>query len=156
MLASQINGSMPSQRVILGSGLAILLMIIAVSIGLDVKSRSDTAWVNHTFEVLNKISDISLLVRRAESAGRGYALAGTERLDQEFNAAREQIAPAFAELTTRRIFLEAPAVAAALGTNPAASSQFAPATPVLTYLVNCLSAGDRHARPQFGKAARYP
>ena len=46
----------PSQRVILGAGLAILLVITAASIGLDVKSRSDTAWVNHTIDIQKKIS----------------------------------------------------------------------------------------------------
>ena len=45
----------PSQRVILGAGLAILLVITAASIGLDVKSRSDAAWVNHTIDVQKKI-----------------------------------------------------------------------------------------------------
>ena len=51
----------PSQRVILGAGLAILLIITAASISLDVKSRSDAARVNHTVEVLKKISDVHLL-----------------------------------------------------------------------------------------------
>ena len=40
------NRSMPSQRIILGIGLAILLVISAASIGLDLKSRSDTASVD--------------------------------------------------------------------------------------------------------------
>ena len=65
---------MPTQRVILGAGLAILLLIGAASIGLDVKSRSDAAWVDHTVEVLKKISDVRLLIRRAESAARGYEI----------------------------------------------------------------------------------
>ena len=47
----------PTQRVILGAGLAILLIITAASIGLDVKSRFDAAWVNHTIETQKKISD---------------------------------------------------------------------------------------------------
>ncbi len=46
-------------------------------------------------------------------------------------------APAFAELTTRRIFLEPTTVAAALTTQSATS-----AVPVLTYLVNSLTHGD--------------
>jgi CHASE3 domain sensor protein len=61
----------PTQRVILGAGLAILLIITAASIGLDVKSRSDAAWVNHTVQVQKKISDLRVLLRRAESAARG-------------------------------------------------------------------------------------
>ncbi|MEH2484986.1 CHASE3 domain-containing protein [Bradyrhizobium sp. AZCC 2230] len=88
----------PSQRVILGAGLAILLLITAASIGLDVKSRSDAAWVNHAVEVLKKISDINLLVRRAESALRGYEIYRTAGFIDEFQAARSRIAPALGDL----------------------------------------------------------
>src|ERR1700710_2681964 len=89
---------MPVQRVILGTGLAILLAISAASIGLDVKSRSDAAWVDHTLGVLKKISDMRLLLRRAESAARGYVITDDPNLVKEFNDALDQIAPAFAEL----------------------------------------------------------
>ena len=88
----------PSQRVILGAGLAILLLITAASIGLDVKSRSDAAWVNHTVEVLKKISNLRLLVRRAESAVRGYEIYRTAGFVDEFQATRSQIAPALGDL----------------------------------------------------------
>ncbi|MGY3550953.1 signal transduction histidine kinase/CHASE3 domain sensor protein/ActR/RegA family two-component response regulator [Bradyrhizobium sp. USDA 4472] len=88
----------PSQRVILGAGLAILLLITAASIGLDVESRSDAAWVNHTVEVLKKISDLRLLMRRAESAARGYEIYRSQSFNDEFQAARAQIAPALADL----------------------------------------------------------
>ena len=88
----------PSQRVILGAGLAVLLLITAASIGLDVKSRSDTAWVNHTVEVLKKIADLRALIRRAESAARGYEIYRSSSFQDEFQAAHAQIAPALAEL----------------------------------------------------------
>ncbi|QPF88806.1 CHASE3 domain-containing protein [Bradyrhizobium commune] len=88
----------PSQRILLGAGLAILLLITAASIGLDVKSRSDAASVNHTVEVLKKISDVLLLARRAESAVRGYDIYGTAGFVDEFQAARSRIAPALADL----------------------------------------------------------
>ncbi|WP_426609116.1 CHASE3 domain-containing protein [Bradyrhizobium sp. McL0616] len=88
----------PSQRVILGAGLAILLIITAASIGLDVKSRSDAASVNHTVEVLKKISDVHLLVRRAESAVRGYDIYRTAGFVDEFQATRSRVAPALGDL----------------------------------------------------------
>jgi PAS domain S-box-containing protein len=88
----------PSQRVILGAGLAILLIITAASIGLDVKSRSDTAWVNHTVEVLKKISDLRVLMRRAESAARGFELYHSPNFADEFQTARAELAPALADL----------------------------------------------------------
>ncbi len=88
----------PSQRVILGAGLAILLLITAASIGLDVKSRSDAAWVNHTVEVLKKISDLRVLIRRAESAARGFELYRSPGFTEDFQAARVDLAPALADL----------------------------------------------------------
>jgi hypothetical protein len=39
---------MPSQRIILGIGLAILLVISSASIGMDIKARSDIASVDQT------------------------------------------------------------------------------------------------------------
>ncbi|WP_314950577.1 CHASE3 domain-containing protein [Bradyrhizobium cosmicum] len=88
----------PTQRVILGAGLAILLLITAASIGLDVKSRSDAAWVNQTVQVQKKISDLRVLMRRAESAARGYELYRSPGFSDEFQAMRAQIAPALADL----------------------------------------------------------
>jgi PAS domain S-box-containing protein len=90
---------MPSQRIILGIGLAILLVISAASISLDVKSRSDAAWVDHTVGVLKRISDLRLLVRGAESAVRGYALNGDTNLLNEYREYRDRISPAFAGLS---------------------------------------------------------
>jgi signal transduction histidine kinase/CHASE3 domain sensor protein len=89
---------MPSQRFILGIGLAILLVISAASIGLDVKSRSDTAWVDHTLRVEKKISDVHLLIRRAESAARGFVLTDDPHFVKEFGDTSGRIAPAFADL----------------------------------------------------------
>ncbi|TYL88772.1 CHASE3 domain-containing protein [Bradyrhizobium cytisi] len=88
----------PSQRVILGAGLAILLLITAASIGLDVKSRSDAAWVNHTVQVLKKISDLQVLIRRAESAARGYEIYRNSSFSDEFQEVHARIAPALADL----------------------------------------------------------
>ena len=90
---------MPSQPIFLGTGLAILLVISAASIGLDVKSRSDVDWVDHTLGVQKKISDLRLLARRAESAARGFALNNDPNLVKEYQDASDRIAPAFAELT---------------------------------------------------------
>jgi PAS domain S-box-containing protein len=94
---------MLSQRTIPAIGLAILLIISAASIGLDVKSRSDAAWVGHTLDVLNKISDLRLLIRRVESAARGFVLTNDRNFVNEYRDSFGQIAPAFAELieTTR-------------------------------------------------------
>src|SRR5260370_41952453 len=89
---------MPSQRIILGIGLAILLLIGAASIGLDVKSRHDTADVNNTLGVLTKILDLRLRVRGAESAAHGFTLNGDSNLLNEYNESRDRSPSAFAEL----------------------------------------------------------
>jgi signal transduction histidine kinase/CHASE3 domain sensor protein len=89
---------MPSQRIALGTGLAVLLVISAASISLDVKSRSDAAWVNHTLGVLKKLSDMRLLLRRAESAARGFVLTNDPNIVREYRDASDRIAPAFADL----------------------------------------------------------
>jgi signal transduction histidine kinase/CheY-like chemotaxis protein/CHASE3 domain sensor protein len=85
---------MPSQRIILGIGLAILLVIGAASIGLDLKSRPDSAWVDRALSVLAKISDMRPLLRRAESAARGYALSGDPEFAGEYREASASILPA--------------------------------------------------------------
>jgi PAS domain S-box-containing protein len=92
------NDFMLPQRVILGIGLAVLLIISAASISLDIKARSDAVWVTHTLEVLNKISNLQLLVRRGESASRGYALSGAAGFKDEFQQTRDQLGPVFADL----------------------------------------------------------
>jgi PAS domain S-box-containing protein len=86
------------QRTLLGMALVALTLICATSIFLEIKSRSDARWVNHTLAALNKLSDVRLEVRRAESAARGYALSGDPRLAAEYSEVLDRIEPAFAEL----------------------------------------------------------
>src|ERR1700755_2147213 len=99
--ADQQKRLMLPQRVILGIGLAVLLIISAASISLDIKARSDAAWVTQTLEVINKIADLRLLVRRAESSARGFALNGAANFLNDFDDLRRRIDPALEELKTR-------------------------------------------------------
>jgi PAS domain S-box-containing protein len=89
---------MLSQRVTLGIGLAILLLISGASIGMDVEARSDAARVDHTLDVLNKISDLRRLIRGAESASRGYALTSDQAFVDEFRKASAQVPGEFTDL----------------------------------------------------------
>ena len=89
---------MVSQRAVLGTGLAILLIISAASIGLDVKSRSDAIWVDHTLAVLQKFSDMRFLISRAVSASRGFLLTNNQTYVTEFNESSDRIGPALDEL----------------------------------------------------------
>jgi PAS domain S-box-containing protein len=89
---------MPSQRIILGIGLAILLVIGAASIGLDLKSRSDAASVDRALGILSKLSDMRPMLRRAESSARAFALTGDEEFAREYREASDAILPALAAL----------------------------------------------------------
>jgi CHASE3 domain sensor protein len=112
---------MRSQPVILGLGLTILLIISAASIGLDVKSRSDAAWVNHTMEVLNNLSEMRVLFRRAEGAARGFALSGNTGLSDEYRDVLNKIDPSFANLT--KMVSDNPAQAHLIETTQALSAR---------------------------------
>jgi signal transduction histidine kinase/ActR/RegA family two-component response regulator len=76
----------------------MLLMIGAASVGLDIKSRHDSAWVDHSLEVLQKTSDLRLLLREAESTARGFMLTDSAELRAEFEDATHRIPPALADL----------------------------------------------------------
>jgi len=89
---------MPSQRVILAIGLAILLIVSAASIGLNLTSRSDNASVDRAVGILAKISDMRPLLRRAESAARAFALSGDQEFAREYREASDTILPALAAL----------------------------------------------------------
>jgi PAS domain S-box-containing protein len=112
---------MRSQPVILGLGLTILLIISAASIGLDVKSRSDAAWVDHTMAALNNLSEMRLLFRRAEGAARGFALSGNTGLSDEYRDVLDKVDPSFAEL--KAMMTDNPAQVHLLETTQALSAQ---------------------------------
>jgi PAS domain S-box-containing protein len=86
------------QRTALGLGLGMLLVIGAASVGLDIKSRRDGAWVDHSLEVLQKTSDLRLLLRQAESVARGFMLTNSENLRTEFAETASKVPPALADL----------------------------------------------------------
>ena len=89
---------MPSQRIILGIGLAILLLIGAASIGLHLKSRSDSASVDRALAVLKRISDMRPLLRSAEGAARGFAVTGNADFVREHGEASAAFLAAFDDL----------------------------------------------------------
>jgi PAS domain S-box-containing protein len=78
---------MPSQRITLGIGLAILLVIGAASIGLDLKSRADTASVERSTEILRKVWEVRLWVHQAETAFGRFMIAPAPELDQQYRQA---------------------------------------------------------------------
>ncbi|XUM24966.1 CHASE3 domain-containing protein [Bradyrhizobium oligotrophicum S58] len=86
------------RRVVIGLGLGTLLAIGAASTGLDIKARNDTALVKHTMEVLEKSSELRVLLRQSEAASRGFALSGADRFIAEFQETSGLIPAAWADL----------------------------------------------------------
>jgi signal transduction histidine kinase len=86
------------QRVALAAGLGMLLMIGAASVGLDIKSRRDSAWVDRSLEVLQQTSDLRLLLRDAESMSRGFTITSSPALRAEFEETVRKVPPAVANL----------------------------------------------------------
>jgi PAS domain S-box-containing protein len=93
-----LKSAVMSQRLTLGIGLAILLVISATSIAVDIKTRTDSASVDHTLDVLSRIADLRLLVGKAESASRGFALTGDESLARDFRDTETGIPAVVADL----------------------------------------------------------
>ena len=89
---------MIQQRLALGLGLGTLLAIGAASTALDIKSRQDAAWVTSSLNVLQKTSDLRLLLREAEASSRGFVLTSAEQFRTEFNDVSGKIPPAVADL----------------------------------------------------------
>jgi PAS domain S-box-containing protein len=89
------------RRLILAIGFAVLAVISAASIALDFKSRSEATWVHHTLQVSNKLTDLRLLLRRAESAARGYLLTGDPTFVTEYDQSLDGVGPAFEWLKRR-------------------------------------------------------
>ncbi|NPV21476.1 CHASE3 domain-containing protein [Bradyrhizobium aeschynomenes] len=86
------------RRVAIGLGLGTLLAVGAASTALDLKARRDTALVEHTMEVLEKASELRLLLRQAEAASRGFALSRADRFAAEFQETSGLVPAAWAEL----------------------------------------------------------
>jgi PAS domain S-box-containing protein len=95
------NLRMSSQRLLLGIGFAVLSVMSAGSVALDLKSRSEAAWVNHTLKVSKSLTDMRLLFRRAESAARGYLLTSDQHFMVEYHDTFGQILPTLAELKAK-------------------------------------------------------
>jgi PAS domain S-box-containing protein len=89
---------MPSQRSLLGTGLVVLLLVSAASVGLDLKSRYDAVWVNHSLGMLARLPNLRLLACRAQDAARDFALTHDPKFAEEYHRLQDRMAPAFARL----------------------------------------------------------
>jgi signal transduction histidine kinase len=76
----------------------VLAVVNAASIFLVVASRSDSESVTHTLQVENSISDLLVLIQRAEGEQRGYRLTGRSGFLDAYRSTTDTIAPAIAAL----------------------------------------------------------
>ncbi|MCS3729292.1 CHASE3 domain-containing protein [Bradyrhizobium betae] len=93
-----LSKALRARGFVLVVGLTSLLVISAAAIGMDVKARADAAWVSHTLDVLKRVSDARLILRRAESAARGYALSGDDDFARDFHDDSAALPKALSEL----------------------------------------------------------
>ena len=88
-----------SQPVLLGLGFAMLIAISAASIFLVNRARDDSSKVAHTLKVENSLSELRVMIRRAESSERGYLLTGRDSFVAVFDGAVRDIEPALETLS---------------------------------------------------------
>src|SRR6185437_7072729 len=69
----------PVQPILLGVGFALLVAIGTATVWLAEQSAQDARSVVHTINVQEKLSNLLLNVRRAESGQRGFLLTGRQQ-----------------------------------------------------------------------------
>jgi len=86
------------QILLLAAGFLVLVAISTASVLLVNKARKDSALVVHTVEVENRINNLLLDIRRAESAARGYLLTRGPEFLKDHQSAIATIIPGVNEL----------------------------------------------------------
>jgi signal transduction histidine kinase len=87
-----------SQPVLLALGFAVLVAVNATSLWLLTRSQSSHEYVVHTLDVENKLANLLLALRRAESAQRGYLLTQNPEYLSSYREAASHIAPSLADI----------------------------------------------------------
>ena len=89
-----------AQPLLLALGFAILMAISAASVWLVNRSYDDSDAVVHTLEVQNVLTQVLLNLRRAESAQRGYLIAGQQSYLDDYREASRNTLPALDSVRT--------------------------------------------------------
>lgn len=90
--------AMPGPTLLLLIGFAILVAISASSITLVHRARSDADSVAHTLQVMNAVSQLQILVRRTESAERGFLITGRDGFARFYAQSKAQTGPTLEEI----------------------------------------------------------
>ena len=90
----------PVQPLLLGVGFALLVAIGTATVWLAEQSAQDARSVVHTINVQEKLSNLLLNVRRAESGQRGFLLTGRQQYLLDYRDAAPAVETYLAELRT--------------------------------------------------------
>src|SRR6478735_963894 len=90
----------PVQPLLLGAGFALLVAIGTATVWLAEQSAQDARSVVHTINVQEKLSNLLLNVRRAESGQRGFLLTGRQQYLLDYRDAAPAVETYLAELRT--------------------------------------------------------
>jgi signal transduction histidine kinase len=88
------------QPILLGVGFALLIVISAGTVYLVDRAATDTQRLSQTLSVEDKLSNVLLAVRRAESSQRGYLFTSDDRYLKEFYEAEPEARQLVEELRT--------------------------------------------------------
>ncbi|MFG1286693.1 sensor histidine kinase [Xanthobacter versatilis] len=91
---------LPGPTLLLILGFAVLASISAMSITLVYRAQDDADRVNHTLRVMNAISQFQIMIRRAESAERGFLITGGEGFLRFYEDSKARALPTLDEIGT--------------------------------------------------------
>jgi signal transduction histidine kinase len=94
------RSSLPVQPILLGVGFLLLIALSGAIAWLVGQAASDAALVAHTLRVQDKLSNVLLDVRRAESGQRGYLFADEPKYLDDYRAAAPAVRDEINELRT--------------------------------------------------------
>ena len=94
------RSTFPIQPILLGVGFLLLITISAATVWLVNQSAADANMVAHTLRVQDKLSNLLLDVRRAESGQRGYLFSNEPKYLDDYRAAAPEVAILLSQLRT--------------------------------------------------------
>ena len=131
------------EAILFAVGAAMLLVNVAILAWTSQQAQSQAQWANHSLEVQNKLSDLLLLLRRAESEQRAYILVGPS------SAANTTYRASYVDAITE-IPDKMAEIAAMISDNPEQTARLAALEPVireklenLALKVRLVEAGDK-------------
>jgi signal transduction histidine kinase len=87
-----------SPGLLLVIGFLILVTTSTATVWFVERTRSDADWVKHSLEVENKLSNLRVVFRRAESLERGYLLTGDQKDLKAYRIEVDSIGPALDDI----------------------------------------------------------